>query len=428
MSSEIEIVVNSVALILVLGIVAGRFAEKRNFPKMVPLILMGMVYSAIENPNFAKFSDDTLKEIALVLAELALIMVLYNEGMHLNLKSLRQNFLPIILLAVVGTIMTVVFVSIILTSFASTFTGEEFTFFSITVLLTAAVLVPTDPAATFAILKNSGGGVRERIETILGGESAFNDITAILLVLILFIPKVEKGEDTLHDIGLREIGGEIGQQVVGGIGLGIIVSLVTILIMRRLTSGPEFSYVSASGAISIFIFAPELEVSAAIAALVAGILIKNPRFLFLSKKYDEASLYSFWDDLTYIIEIFAFVFIGILFTFDNFYAKLAVGLLLSTVVLFSRLLSVYISTMPLELTPFTHNILSNKERFFISIAGFRGLTTVVLALISYISIASINEDLADVILFSSLSLILVSGIAQGLVLPSVTRKTGVMDD
>ncbi len=427
MSSNIDVIVNSIALILILGIIAGRFAEKRNFPKMVPLILMGMIYSAIENPNFQQFSDETLKEIALVFAELALIMVLYNEGMHLNLKSLGRNFLPIILLAVVGTIMTVVFVSVILTSYAQTIRGEEITYFSITALLTAAVIVPTDPAATYAILKNSGGKINSKIETILGGESAFNDVTAILLVLILFIPKIEAGESTLENLEYKETGSIIMKQLVGGIGLGLLIALITIIIMRRLSSGPEFSYVSASGAIGIFIFAPELDVSAAIAALVAGIFIKNPRLMLFSKKYDEPALLSFWDDLTYVIEIFAFVFIGILFTFDNYKVKLTVGLLLSIVVLFSRLLSVYISTIPLELTPFTHKILSNKERFFISIAGFRGLTTVVLALFSYISIVEIDEDLADLILSASLSLILVSGIVQGLVLPYVTRKTGVLN-
>jgi NhaP-type Na+/H+ or K+/H+ antiporter len=386
-----------------------------------------MVYARYDNTNFHQFSDDALKETALVLAELTLIMVLYNEGMHLNLKSLRQNFLPIILLAVVGTIMTVIFVSVILTSFAQNIRGEDIAFFSITALLTAAVIVPTDPAATFAILKNSGGDINPKIETILGGESAFNDITAILLVLILFVPKVIAGEDTLENIELRETGSVIAKQLLGGIGFGLLVALITIIIMRRLSSGPEFSYVSASGAIAIFLFASELGVSAAIAALVAGIFTKNPRFLLFTKKYDEPALLSFWDDLTYIIEIFAFVFIGILFTFEDFWHKLGVGLLMSTVVIVSRLLSVYMSTLPLELTPFTHNILSNKERFFISIAGFRGLTTVVLALFSYISIAELDEKLADLILLSALSLILVSGIVQGLLLPSVTRKTGVIE-
>ncbi|MHA2274520.1 MAG: cation:proton antiporter domain-containing protein, partial [Candidatus Kariarchaeaceae archaeon] len=151
--TDVHAVVNSIALILFLGIITGRFAEKRNFPKMVPLIIIGMVYARYDNTNFHQFSDDALKETALVLAELTLIMVLYNEGMHLNLKSLRQNFLPIILLAVVGTIMTVIFVSVILTSFAQNIRGEDIAFFSITALLTAAVIVPTDPAATFAILK-----------------------------------------------------------------------------------------------------------------------------------------------------------------------------------------------------------------------------------------------------------------------------------
>ena len=200
------------------------------------------------------------------------------------------------------------------------------------------------------------------------------------------------------------------------------------MLMRKTTRSSEFSYISASGAIGIFIFAPYFHISAAIAALTGGIVVKNPRFIFLEKKYQEEVLLNFWEDLIYIIEIFAFVSIGILFQFENFKTYWMIGLILTIIVIVSRILSVFTWTLPLEVTPWTKEMLSNKERIFIAIAGFRGLTTAVLALIAYVSLVDVEglETFANLILYSSLSLILISGVTQGLLLPYVSRKTQVV--
>ncbi|MHA2092351.1 MAG: cation:proton antiporter [Candidatus Kariarchaeaceae archaeon] len=426
--SDVDVVINTIAIIIFGGIVAGRIAERFNFPKMVILILIGVGLSAYESAHLIDFSDDLIQEVALTIAELTLILILYYEGQHMDLRSLGKYLLPILILAVVGTVVTASLVATIITYMAIKFSGVEATGVLFSSLLIAAIIVPTDPAATFSILRNSGGKVKKKFETMLGGESAFNDVIAILLVLVIFLPKVIEEDYTLEYSD--EIANEVVQQLFGGIAFGIGVSIVTLILSARFKSDAEFAYISISGAFAIFIFAHELGVSAAIAALFAGIMLKNPRFIFMSKKYDDAAINVFWESVVYLIEIFAFVFIGLLFDKDVVEPYIKIGVALSLIALAARTISVYLSTLPLEIMGWTREILSNKERLFISFAGFKGLTTAVLALLAYVSIMGAetpNEDLANLILYTSLFLILFSGIGQGLILPLIIKKSDIME-
>lgn len=167
--------------------------------------------------------------------------------------------------------------------------------------------------------------------------------------------------------------------------------------------------------------------SAALAALTAGVLIKNPDLINMKKDYNERPMIQFWGNLIFSIEILAFVTLGILFNTEDFRKYAALGILFSVVVIISRIISVYVATYPLQFMSSEKTPLSIKERFFVASAGFKGITTGVLALLAYIRLVPIDRQLAEVILYGSLNLILISAIIQGLFLPLITRKTGVMD-
>jgi CPA1 family monovalent cation:H+ antiporter len=401
---------------------------------MVPLILFGMFMTVLIPKRsidlLTNFEFDESKEFALILAEIALVMVLYREGMHLDLRSLAKNFLPVIILAVVGTVITASVVALVVNLLPVEINGVPLEISFLGSFLIAAIIVPTDPAATISILNSSGTRVRKKIETMLTGESAFNDVIAILLVIILLLPQVIEGETEKLVIS-DDVFDVVRRQVLGGIAFGFVVAVVVLLFMTRMNSEDEYAYISISGLFAIFIIAPELEVSSAISALIAGIFIKNPKFILFKKKYDEKSMFSFWDNVVFIIEILAFVFIGFLFSAGEFTPYWKLGIALSIVVIAARIFSVFISTWPLEIIRPTREILSNKERLFVSIAGFRGLTTVVLALFAYIDLIAEPTagltGLANVILYSSLFLVLFSGVLQGLFLPLISRKTEVID-
>lgn len=201
MTSDANLVINTLAIILFGGIFAGKWAERHGLPKMIPMIIFGMILAILDSSTLVDFTNESTQEIGLVITELALVIILYNEGMHLNLNQLKKYFKIIIILAVFGTIITVLLVSLILTTITKIVLDREIV--GLGLLLVAAIVAPTDPAATFSALKRSGLNVKKKFEVILGGESAFNDVIAILLVIILFLPQVADGNTSINlEIGV----------------------------------------------------------------------------------------------------------------------------------------------------------------------------------------------------------------------------------
>lgn len=421
------VIANTAGIVVLLGTIVGLITEKINLPKMVGLILTGIGLAFLKPEYLVDFSTEEAKELTLAIAELGLFVVLYQEGMHISLKQFIRNIGSIIILATIGVILTVGITGIVATSFIVSITGLQFSEIFLVVVLLAAIVVPTDPAATFAILKRSGGKVKKNVETIIGGESAFNDVVAILLVIIVLLPQVESGQTTL-DLQWMVILFAL-KQLLGGILLGTILAIIALFIIARVNNENEVTAISMTLPLAIFSIAPQIKISGAIAALTAGIIIHNPHYIHMRRKYKNAFMEPFWNKMVYLIEIFAFIFIGSLFEPTRFLVFLLPALLLSLLVLSVRALSVFLSTSPLELFKATKHQLTVKTRIFITLAGLKGLTSAVLALLAYVTISHANylvnrpQELAEIILYTSLTLVLVSGIIQGVALNLFAKKT-----
>ena len=102
------------------------------------------------------FDLTLIKENTLFVVELALIAVLFREGMHFNLSAIRKHFIAIILIATIGTILTTVLVGSLLIIL--------FPFLQITLvvaLLIGGVFTPSDPATTFQFSVEEQPGLKK---------------------------------------------------------------------------------------------------------------------------------------------------------------------------------------------------------------------------------------------------------------------------
>lgn len=413
-------VIYTFAVVIIAGILAGRAAEIYKFPRMIPLILTGLLMTIIASYTDIKFELDLIRELALLISELALVIVLYKEGMHIDLKTFRQNYLPIVILAVVGTFLTAFLVGLTI----SLIHVVEISFLA--ALLVGAIIAPTDPAATFSILRTGGTRIKERIGAIIGGESALNDVIAILLVIVVLVPQLKRGQgEPQFSFEILFLG---FWSLLGGILLGIVVGAISIYIISFANKRSEVSFVSLTGMFIIFAFSIVIGVSSAIAALICGIIIRNPSYIRMNIFFTRSHLYDFWEDVTYLFEIMAFVFIGVLLNIDRLPHFILLGIVISIIVLSSRILSVFLTTLPLDIKSATTKILTHKERLFIGISGFKGLTTAILASYAFVNLESANEPLAEAILYSSLIVILVTGTFQGLIMQPSAKRTEVMEE
>lgn len=420
--TEFNVAIFSISIVIISGIVAGRLADNFNFPKTIPLILAGILISLFSSVGVANFSIDlaSIRDMAVVTAELALITVLFKEGMHLNLKKFQKHLFTIILIAIFGTILTTIIVGFTI--------NLSLGLSLITALLVGAIFTPTDPAATFAALRGNGTTrIEEKYESILGGESALNDVIAIIIVVVILIPSATTQGTINISIDVIFLA---FYEFFGGIIIGLLVGYFTIIFINFLPNKTEESMVSLAGAALIFGAGYLTNTSPAIAALVAGIVLANPK-LFGREDYQRHEMNLFWENITFLFEILAFIFIGAIFSLKDLNNQIVFfALILSVIVMLGRFAGVYLITWILELFEKTKEDLSNRERFFIGFAGMRGLTTAILATLIFIAFSDSTQlkPIGQLILYSSILVLIFTGLFQGLFLKRVAKATEVVEE
>lgn len=400
-----------IALFLVVGIIADKISNRnQKFPRLILLILGGFLLTQLGHLTALGeyLSGVESKEFIEFIAELALGLVLFREGLELNLGSFIRNIKPVLILAFIGLIIT----TLIFASIISLITPFSF----LLALLVAGILAPTDPAATFSIFK---GGLRinPKEKEIMGSESALNDAVAIVLVTTVFIVSA-MNETFTFDINVIIA---ISTSFFGGILLGLILGLLFMRINSRLDHHAQTNYISLglvllSFTISILLHGT-IEISAAITSLTAGAVFANPD-LFGYPRFSVKHLHEFQSNISELGEILAFSLLGILISLDNILMAILVGFAFAVVIILSRLITIAgLLRKPANLTL--------NESIFISWGGMRGLATGVLAIMAFIEIEKSESLAVDASFFLNAILIglIFTALIQGLSLKYVGQKT-----
>ena len=158
------------SVVIIAGVLATQFAERNNFPRTIPLVITGILVIAINELLGGPILEfENIHETTLLIAEIALITILFKEGMHLNLHAIKEYFGTILLIATVGTVVKTFIIGIVATIIffiVTTLLDLPETLSLSLALLIGAIFTPTDPSATFAILRGGETRVKEKFETI----------------------------------------------------------------------------------------------------------------------------------------------------------------------------------------------------------------------------------------------------------------------
>ena len=111
-----------------------------------------------------------------VLLEIMLSFLLFAGAIHIDYDKLKKQLIPVLVLAVFGTLISTAIVGGLSYYLFSLFNEEASL---IHCLLFGALISPTDPIAVMGILKKAG--VPETLELKIAGESLFNDGVAVFL-------------------------------------------------------------------------------------------------------------------------------------------------------------------------------------------------------------------------------------------------------
>jgi cell volume regulation protein A len=203
-------VIETVAIILAVGIAADLVASVLRVPRMVLLLGAG----ALLGPHVIDGIHVPLDSIGIqLLLTLGVSLILFYGGLGLQFRVLRQVALGLGLLAVPGVLITAVL--------TGTVACLAFDLPLEAGLLIGAVLAPTDPAILIPLFERLR--VREKVKQTIVAESAFNDVTGAVLALAL-APVVIAGDGSL----LEPLGDFVLDLVIStalGVAFGIVLAL-----------------------------------------------------------------------------------------------------------------------------------------------------------------------------------------------------------
>ena len=270
-----------------------------------------------------------------VLLDGMLSMLLFAGALHVNVSDLRRYKLPIGILACVGTLLSTVIIAGAL-YLVLPLLGFDLAF--IWCLLFGALISPTDPIAVMGILQSAGAP--KSIETVIAGESLFNDgIGVVIFVLLLGV--LSSGDIPTTYYVAHTLAVEAG----GGIVFGLVLGGILYYLLKSIDSYQEEVLLTLAGVIGGYALASHWHLSGPLAMVMMGLMVGNHgRSMAMSDK-TRHYVDLFWELIDEILNAILFVLIGLEVVMIAFSSNLFIaGGLTIFIALLARLIVVGITT------------------------------------------------------------------------------------
>jgi CPA1 family monovalent cation:H+ antiporter len=409
MTSTIQTLVVLLAVVAVVAILARRL----KVPPAILLVVMGVILALIPGLPTVELAPELV--LLLVLPPL-----IYSSAVTMSWREFRFNLRPIALLAV----GCVVFTTITVAAAAHWLLGLPWPIG----FVLGAIVSPPDAVAPLSIARRLQ--IPRRILVVLEGEGLANDATALVLYRFA-VAAVSAGT-----FSLGEAAGMFVIIVVGEIAWGIGVGWL-MLRFRRWAGDPLIEIALSVLTPYVAYWPPEyLGGSGVLAAVTAGLYISWNGLKLISAATRLQGIF-FWSFFTYLIEGMVFLTTGLQARTllarigDTSASKHAASAAVITlVVILTRFVWMYPATyLPRWLFP----AIRRKDPsppwqwpFALAFTGVRGIVSLAAALaIPFVTTSGEPFPDRDLILFLTFSVILVTLVGQGLMLPSVIRLLGL---
>lgn len=377
------------ALMLVMSILLSPLSSRVGMPVLLIFLLVGMVMGE-DGAGGVRFDDF---ELAFVIGNLALAVILLDGGMRTRAETFRVGLRPAIVLATLGVLITAVLAGLV--------AWLVFEVHWLTALLIGAIISSTDAAAVFSLLQGRGLNLNERVGATLEIESGSNDPMAIFLTLMLVSLLTSGGVSSFAD-GLLMLLAQFG---IGGV-LGVLGGLLIVEITNRIRLTPSlYPLMVAAAGIFVFAFTNLLGGSGFLAIYLAGVVLGNRPVRMMPM------ILQVHDGLAWLAQLCLFLMLGLLVAPSELVPLIGGGLILALALIFVIRPIAILAT----LWPFGFN---RRELTFISWVGLRGAVPIVLALFPIMAGLPEAREIFHVAFF----VVLVSLLVQGTTLTPLARK------
>lgn len=409
-----------VAVVLMLCVFSDRLSGKIGVPALLIFIGIGIFFGSdglvripFENYEFASY-----------VCEAALIIIMFTGGFSMNWKSAKPVMIKAGLLSTLGVAVTAgvtcAFCYFVLKiSFAES-------------LLLGSVISSTDAASVFSVLRSKKLNLKNGLAPLLEAESGSNDPFSYMLTIISM--------SLLSENGTSPIALLIFEQLVFGAAFGLTVGIVCAHVSKRVktqTAGFE-SIMFLAFALLAYGLPSLLGGNGYLSVYIAGVIIGNARTpervchmgtplkkffnntlgITLSDKGKQiapSSAVVFLNGITGICQIAVFFLLGLLSTPSKFGESILIAVpVYLCLTLLSRPVAVAVfgGRSPLP------------DRLFISLAGLRGASSIVFAILAVVSGTPTEHNIFNIVF----CVCLLSMLVQGSLLPLAARRLNLIDD
>jgi Na+/H+ antiporter len=403
-----------ILILLLIVIAAVAVAETRlRIPNAILLVLTGLILALIPGLPTLELAP----ELVLLLV---LPPIVYSSAVAMSWREFRFNLRPIALLA----LGCVAFTTVATAAAAHWVLGLAWP----VGFVLGAIVSPPDAVAPLSVARRMQ--LPRRILVVLEGEGLANDATALVLyrfaVAAVSIGMFSFGEAATAFVAI------VAGEIVWGLAVGWLM-----LRLRRWVGDPRIEITLSILTPFLAYWPPEhLGGSGVLATVTAGLYISWNGLQLISAATRLQGIF-FWDFLIYLVEGLVFLTTGLqartLIARIGQYplAELAISAaVISAVVIVARFVWVFPAVyLPRWLSPRIRRrdpAPPWQHAFVLAFTGVRGIVSLAAALaIPFATATGAPFPNRDLILFLTFSVILVTLVGQGLMLPTVIRALGL---
>ncbi|MBA3718153.1 MAG: cation:proton antiporter [Actinobacteria bacterium] len=384
----------TIALVVAAGFLLAlaviKLTERFPIPSPALFLLIGALISFPE--VYSHLSVKTAERIGVV----ALVLILFDGGMHVGWKRFRRAAFPIASLGVVGTFATAALVAVT--------AHYLFDFSWILAWILGAAVAPTDPAVMFSVLGNREVGGRSG--TILEGESGANDPVGIALMIAILDYATSSHGSFWSGIG------NFALSMVVGLAVGAVGALLLMTLMRRISLPGEGLYPIRTLVFAFVIYgvATVAHGSGFLAVFVAGLLISDVRAPF------KGEIENFHKSLAALSEIAVFAVLGLTLHLSSLGP--------TSVWLDGLLIALFLAFVirPIVVGPLLLPVrLRLGERIFVMWGGLKGAVPILLGILVLLGGVNGASRVYGIIFV----VVAFSVVVQGSTMPFLARRLGV---
>ena len=381
-----HVVLLAAGVTIFLGVAGESFFKKTGIPDIAFLMILGVIIG----PLLGIIQPEAVIEVVPYFAALALIIIMFDGGLNLDLKSMVKTAHFALLLAILGFAVSMV----IVTMLAHYGLGWEW----LDSILLSSIVGGSSSIIVFGLVRQLR--VSEETKSMLSFESALTDILSTIVAFIMF-DAVLSGYFDIELLGIT-----FGRNIAIGLLLGLGVGIPWMFITTKLANA-QHSYMLTLGILFVLYFmAQSFGESGALTALVFGLMLGNRRRLsrYLRIKLPEISTDdTMHNQLTFLVRSFFFVFVGLLASFGQI-EYIVFGIVSAILI--------YIGRLIVTKTTLT-NRFSTLDRKVTSVMIPRGLAAAVLATFAITLGLPNGEVYPQIIFFVIMGSVIITTIGLG---------------